>query len=77
MRDVERLAKSAQKTKKTPEKREKKRDKFYDEVEIALGNTLARQVKVFTSKGGSGTIEIEFFSKSDLEKLAMQFDALE
>lgn len=77
VRDVERLAKSAQKTKKTPEKREKKRDKFYDEVEIALGNTLARQVKVFTSKGGSGTIEIEFFSKSDLEKLAMQFDALE
>lgn len=77
VRDVERLAKSAQKTKKTPEKRENKRDKFYDEVEIALGNTLARQVKVFTSKGGSGTIEIEFFSKSDLEKLAMQFDALE
>lgn len=77
VRDVERLAKSAQKTKKTPEKREKKRDKFYDEVEIALGKTLARQVKVFNSKGGSGTIEIEFFSKSDLEKLAMQFDALE
>ena len=77
VRDVERLAKSAQKKKKAPEKREKKRDKFYDEVEIALGNTLARQVKVFTSKGGSGTVEIEFFSKADLEKLAMQFDALE
>ena len=69
VRDVERLAKSAQKTKKSPEKREKKRDIFYDEVEIALSKMLGRKVKVFVSKGGSGTLEVEFFSKSDLEKL--------
>ena len=77
VRDVERLAKSAQKTKKSPEKREKKRDIFYDEVEIELSKMLGRKVKVFVSKGGSGTLEVEFFSKSDLEKLSKQFENLE
>ena len=77
VRDVERLAKSAQKTKKSPEKREKKRDIFYDEAEIALSKMLGRKVKVFVSKGGSGTLEVEFFSKSDLEKLSKQFENLE
>ncbi len=77
VRDVERLAKIAQKTKKSPEKREKKRDIFYDEVEIALSKMLGRKVKVFVSKGGSGTLEVEFFSKSDLEKLSKQFENLE
>ena len=77
VRDVERLAKSAQKTKKSPEKREKKRDIFYDEVEIALSKMLGRKVKVFVSKGGSGTLDVEFFSKSDLEKLSKQFENLE
>lgn len=77
VRDVERLAKSAQKTKKSPEKREKKRDIFYDEVEIALSKMLGRKVKVFVSKGGSGTLEVEFFSKPDLEKLSKQFENLE
>ncbi len=77
VRDVERLAKSAQKTKKSPEKREKKRDIFYDEVEIALSKMLGRKVKVFVSRGGSGTLEVEFFSKSDLENLSKQFENLE
>lgn len=77
VRDVERLAKSAQKEKKSPEKRQKKRDTFYDEVELALSNLLGRKTKVFVSKGGSGTLEIEFFSKADLEKLTKQFEELE
>ena len=77
VRDVERLAKSAQREKKSPEKRQKKRDTFYDEVELALSNVLGRKTKVFVSKGGSGTLEIEFFSKADLEKLTKQFEELE
>lgn len=77
VRDVERLAKSAQKLKKSPERRQKKRDTFYDEVELALSETLGRKAKVFVSKGGSGTLEIEFFSKQDLEKLTKQFGELE
>lgn len=77
VRDVERLAKSPKKEKKTAEKREKKRDKFYDEVEIALSKTLGRKVKVFNTKASGGTLEIEFFSKADLQKLSLQLDELE
>ena len=77
VRDVERLAKSAQKTKKNPERRQKKRDSFYDEAELALSGALGRKTKVFVSKGGSGTLEIEFFSKTDLEKLTKQLEELE
>ncbi len=74
VREVERLAKREKKDRQSPEKRVKKRDKYYDEVEIALSNVLSRKVKVFVSNGGKGTLEIEFFSKQDLEKLAMQID---
>lgn len=77
VREVERLAKREKKDRKAPEKRVKKRDKYYDEVEIALSNALSRKVKVFVSSGSKGTLEIEFFSKQDLEKLAMQIDELE
>lgn len=77
VREVERLAKRDKKDRKSPEKRVKKRDKYYDEVEIALSNALSRKVKVFVSSGSKGTLEIEFFSKQDLEKLAMQIDELE
>ncbi len=77
VREVERLAKRGKKDRKSPEKRVKKRDKYYDEVEIALSNALSRKVKVFVSSGSKGTLEIEFFSKQDLEKLAMQIDELE
>lgn len=77
VREVERLAKREKKDRRAPEKRVKKRDKYYDEVEIALSNALSRKVKVFVSSGSKGTLEIEFFSKQDLEKLAMQIDELE
>lgn len=57
-----------------PQKREKKRDKYYDEVELALTQTLGRKVKIYLSKGGKGTLEFEFFGKEDLNKLAKEFD---
>ena len=61
--------------KPTPKKREKKRDKFYDEVEIALTNILGRKVKIYLSNTGhKGTLEFEFFGKEDLTKLAKEFD---
>lgn len=78
VRDVERMARTSQKgSEKKPEKRTKKRDKFYDEAELALGNVLSRKVKIFNSKAGSGSIEIEFFSKQDLEKIVNQLGKLE
>lgn len=72
VRQVEKMVKYAlQGEKPTPKKREKKRDKFYDEVEIALTNVLGRKVKVYLSNTGhKGTLEFEFFGKEDLTKLA-------
>ena len=77
VREVERLAKSSKRKKSAVQKREQKRDKFYDEVEIALASSLARRVKVYNTASGNGTIEIEFFSKEDLKKIANQIDELE
>lgn len=74
VRETERLCKHASKTKKTPERRKKSRDKFYDEVELALSETLGRTVKVFVGNGGRGTLEIEFFGTDDLKKLAQDFE---
>lgn len=72
VRQVEKMVKYAlQGEKPTPKKREKKRDKYYDEVEIALTNTLGRKVKIYLSNTGhKGTLEFEFFGKEDLTKLA-------
>ena len=72
VRQVEKMVKyAAQGEKPKPNKRDKKRDKFYDEVEIALTNVLGRKVKVYLSNTGhKGTLEFEFFGKEDLTKLA-------
>lgn len=76
VRQVEKMVKYAlQGEKPTPKKREKKRDKYYDEVEIALTNILGRKVKIFlSSSGNKGTLEFEFFGKEDLTKLAKDLD---
>ncbi len=76
VRQVEKMVKYAlQGEKPTPKKREKKRDKFYDEVEIALTNVLGRKVKIYLSNTGhKGTLEFEFFGKEDLTKLAKDLD---
>lgn len=75
VREVEKMVKtelSGENAK--PQKRQKKRDKYYDEVELALTQTLGRKVKIYLSKGGKGTLEFEFFGKEDLTKLAKEFD---
>lgn len=74
VRETERLAKRAGREKKAPEKHQKKRDSYYDEVELALREILGRNVKVYVGKGGRGTLEIEFFGTEDLKKLAADFD---
>lgn len=76
VRQVEKMVKYAlQGEKPKPKKREKKRDKFYDEVEIALTNVLGRKVKIYLSNTGhKGTLEFEFFGKEDLTKLAKDLD---
>ena len=68
VRELEKMAKAA-KTKPRQPKEPKKHDSFYDEVAIALKETLGRQVKVNVG-GKGGTLQIEFFDAEDLRYLA-------
>lgn len=68
VRDVEKLAKKMQ-SGNTPLKHKKRRDSFYDEVELSLTETLGRRVRVFNGRG-NGTLEIEFYSAEDLKEIA-------
>lgn len=72
VREAERLARGAIKT-EPKGKHRKKRNPYYDEVELALSNVLARKVRV-TKSSKNGTIEIEFFDDEDLKKLIKIFD---
>lgn len=68
VRDVERLAKMTEKT-ATRRSGSKRRDSFYDEVELSLTEVLGRKVKVYNGRG-KGTLEIEFYSAEDLKEIA-------
>lgn len=69
VRDIERLAKISEKSGNVSVKRTKRRDSFYDEVELSLSETLGRRVKVFNGRE-KGTLEIEFYSIEDLKNIA-------
>ena len=66
VRDVEKMA---QKPKATRQKTAKRRDSFYDEVELSLSETLGRKVRVINGRS-KGTLEIEFYSIDDLKNIA-------
>ena len=66
VRDVEKMA---QKPKSQRAKTAKRRDSFYDEVELSLSETLGRKVKVINGRS-KGTLEIEFYSLDDLKNIA-------
>ncbi|MFZ5518217.1 MAG: ParB/RepB/Spo0J family partition protein [Candidatus Zhuqueibacterota bacterium] len=67
VREVERLVKKATTAKKSPSTTEEK--PFYIlEAEEKLRNSLATQVKIKSGKKG-GSIEIEYYSDDDLERL--------
>lgn len=75
VREVERLAKAAAKEKTQQEKTISRRDTFYDEVELALTNSLGRRIKVnVNKKENRGTIEIEFFDQKDLSDISRLLD---
>lgn len=73
VREAEKIVKLKQQSKPPRAKTSKPRDIFYDEAEIAISSTLGRKVKITPSKKG-GKIEIEFFDRNDLTKLAQIFD---
>ena len=65
VREIEKMAKNSKKEIKT--KPIKKRDTYFDEVELAISKATGRKVKV---KETAKTIEIEFFNNDDLAKIA-------
>ena len=69
VRDVERLAKTSEAQTSTTRRKSKKRDSFYDEVELSLTEILGRRVKVYNGRD-KGTLEIEFYSAEDLKNIA-------
>ncbi len=72
VRETERLARKATQEPSTG-KRVKKRNPYYDEVELALSDVLKRKVTV-TKSSKKGSLEIEFFDDDDLKKLLKIFD---
>ena len=72
VRETERLARNYVKT-PTSGKKAKKRNPYYDEIELALSDVLGRKVKV-TKSSKKGSLEIEFFDDDDLKKLLKIFD---
>ena len=72
VRETERLARKQIKVEPTG-KKTKKRNPYYDEVELALSDGLQRKVRV-TKSTKKGAIEIEFFDDEDLKKLIKIFD---
>lgn len=77
VRATEKLVKSL-----SAEKKEKKkapsRNTFFDEVELSLNNSLGRKARVITKSGKeSGTLEIAFYDKDDLARIASILASLE
>lgn len=70
VRELERLAKKANKTaQEVPAAKEKKLS-YYEEVELALKEHLGRRVRV-SGTSEKGTLEIEFYGRDDLHDLAL------
>ena len=73
VRETEKLVKSINSQSVPGSMRIHKRDPFFSEVELSISSSSGRKVIVKESKKG-GTIEIEFFDKEDLQKIANLFE---
>ena len=72
VRETEKLVKtlSAAPKKKTAP-RASSRDSYFDEVELSLETALGRKTKVLTAAGKeNGTLQIDFYGKDDLARIA-------
>ncbi|MBQ8917606.1 MAG: ParB/RepB/Spo0J family partition protein [Oscillospiraceae bacterium] len=75
VRDIEKLARARrQEAKKAPPSQPEKQESAWGssycrEAQLALGESLGRRVKI-SPKGEGGKLEIEFFSKEDLNAMA-------
>ena len=78
VRAVEKLVKTLTAEKKENTKKSASRATFFDEVELSLNNSLGRKARVVTKSGKeSGTLEIAFYDKDDLARIASILSALE
>ncbi len=68
VRDLEKLAAKAKRTKKPASAKAK--NTFYSEVELSLKNELHRKVSITSTGDGKGKITIEFFSDEELSDFA-------
>ena len=78
VRETEKLVKALTAEKKEKKKKTAARNSFFDEVELSLNNSLGRKAKVVTKSGKeSGTLEIDFYDKDDLARIAKVLSELE
>ena len=68
VRQVERLAKSARRTKSTKAEEERQVPSALSEIENRLRRILGTQVRIQT-KGDKGSVEIEYYSRDELERI--------
>lgn len=71
VRQLESIIKTLNNPKKDKDEKPKKvkRDPYFDECELAIRQELGRKAVVNVKKGNKGTLEIEFFSKEDLQSI--------
>lgn len=71
VRQLESIIKTLNNPKKDKDKKPKKvkRDPYFDECELAIRQELGRKATINVNKGNKGTLEIEFFSKEDLQSI--------
>ncbi|MFI3142474.1 MAG: ParB/RepB/Spo0J family partition protein [Clostridia bacterium] len=76
VRETEKMIKNlnSPKADKPKEKAKPKRDTWYDEMEIALRETIGRKANINVTKGNKGMLEIEFFSQQDLATILELFN---
>lgn len=78
VREAEKLAKTLTKDKPVKETKQTRRNSYFDEVELALNNSLGRKARVITSgKKECGTLEIAFYDKDDLAVIVKALETLE
>lgn len=76
VRETERLAKKASRPKKETQPAER-RVPYYEQIELTLTEALCRKVRIQNGKNDTGTLEIAFNSKEDLERIAHALHSLE
>ena len=70
VRELEKMAAAAKKTKSDKKAEKRQNSTFYSEVELSLKNELHRKVNITSKGNGKGTITIEFFSDDELSDFA-------